>query len=121
MKPKDYLVKNGYLKEVTRGRLSLAHIEILKDAVADGAKIEGYEKSGVSVSKVDPDAFPEYRLPSEYRFPEKEYALVLPKDFPYPKGAGMRNVCDVCSYSFCDHICESPKLFGYAVTIERKR
>jgi hypothetical protein len=123
MLPKEYLVKHGYLKEITRGRLSLANIQILKEAVANGAKITGYEieKSGVSVSKVNPDTFVEYVCPSDYRFPETEYKVTTPKDFPFPKGVGMRNVCDTCHVSLVNHLCDNPRLFGYTVTIERKR
>lgn len=45
MKPKEWLKENGHIKEVGRGRMSVAHIALIKDAVSKGVEIEGYSSS----------------------------------------------------------------------------
>ncbi len=55
--------------------------------------------------------------PKDYRFPEAEYKLVVPKGTP---AVGMRNVCDNCNLSFVNHACNSPEVFGIIVKIERR-
>lgn len=42
MKPKEWLMKNGHIKEIGRGRLSAANIALIKEAVSNGVMIEGY-------------------------------------------------------------------------------
>lgn len=45
MKPKEWLMKNGHIKEIGRGRLSAANIALIKEAVSNGVMIEGYAVS----------------------------------------------------------------------------
>jgi hypothetical protein len=42
VKPKEWLKKEGHISEVGRGRLSAAHIALIKEAVSNGVVIEGY-------------------------------------------------------------------------------
>lgn len=52
MKPKEWLAENGHIDKADinkRGRMSAANVQLIKDAVAAGASIEGY-----SVSKPAP-------------------------------------------------------------------
>lgn len=47
MKPKEYLFSQGLIEKVGKGRLSLAHKEILAKAAAEGTFIEGYSKVSI--------------------------------------------------------------------------
>lgn len=133
MKPKEYLVSIGELKEIKRGRLSLAHIELCKKAAANGIRIEGYSiataatdetpavvtKSKISTEKVIAD------LPAEI-YPENEftaYEFVDGKKIP----RGMREVCRHSGVSLIYCPCNGHKIVardsnlnGALVYIERK-
>lgn len=132
---REALVKAGLAKP-GRGKFS-------KDAVAwldaqrekgvkfsdDDGPVKAVKSPVASTGKSDKPAaktdngvgYPDYIHPSDYRFPEGEYKITFPKGFPYPiKTVGMRNVCDTCHLSLLNHACDSPRLFGYAVKIERR-
>ena len=49
MKAKEWLKANGHISEVTRGRMSLAHHELLKSELAKGTKFSDYPKKDISV------------------------------------------------------------------------
>ena len=102
MKPKEYLVSIGELKEVGRGRLSLAHIEMCKAAAAKGVLIEGYSVTQGKDSSTGPTVTKE-KVTNEkvvlelvpYRYPEAEfqaYELVNGKK-------RMRSLREVCRHS----------------------
>ena len=116
MKPKEWLLKNGHIKEITRGRMSREHISLIENAVRNGASIEGYgvsttapaEKSApVKVEKVGTDPnrildIPEFPVRDEREW--QGYANVNGKI----RDIGMRTVCNTCnnSLSYCG--CKSP-------------
>lgn len=123
---RDALVRAGLAKP-GRGKFSTAAKAWLDDQRAKGVKfsdddspVKPVKKNAAKPAKQEP-TMTDYISPSDYRFPEAEYKLAFPKGFPYPaKTVGMRNVCDVCHLSLLNHLCDSPTLFGYAVTIERR-
>jgi hypothetical protein len=80
MKPKEYLVSIGALDEIKRGRLSLAHIELCKEAAGKGIAIEGYSISTAAVND-KPAIVTKEKVTNEkviaelapYRYPENEF------------------------------------------------
>lgn len=115
MKPKEALVKDGFLPEGAdrkRGRLSLAAIERLKDLASTGWDIEGYsvtdapDATGAAVIekvKTDPNAVSE--IPNEYRAEANYTAHADGKEI------GMRTVCNIDrrSLNFC--VCAHPRVW----------
>jgi len=58
VKPKEWLKKEGFITEVGRGRLSAENIARIKEAVANGAVIEGYSataRPSVTTGKPAPE------------------------------------------------------------------
>lgn len=118
MKPKEWLKKNGHIETVGRGRLSAAHIALITEAVAQGAKIEGYSVSPVKATDESADAKPAVErvkveanrlldVPDALRS-DKDWSVVR-KDTGKPIHAvGMRNVCEGCGSSFTYCPCPSP-------------
>lgn len=109
MKPKEYLLKHGHISEIGRGRLSAAHIAIIKEAVAKGENIEGYSVSTAPATSAKPAAevTREARsdsimdVPDESR-PEKEWSAYRFEDGKQVP-VGIRTVCNNCgsSLSYC--------------------
>lgn len=54
MKPKEWLLKEGHIKEITRGRMSRESIALIEDAVRNGAKIDGFSVSTAPVDSKEP-------------------------------------------------------------------
>lgn len=107
MKPKDWLLANGHIKEITRGRMSRENIALIQEAVNNGAKIEGYAPSeeGEEVNRVATDPNRILDIP-EFPFrDEKAYE-------PFANGErwplGMRGCCELCKNSLTYCGCETP-------------
>lgn len=124
---RDYLASKGLAIAGARGKFSNAAKEELTKALASGmtfsddvtVKPATPKPTGpVKVTVPAPTETP-YLCPTEYRFPETEYRLGDAEGKPV-KTAGMRNVCDTCSLSFVNHICNTPVLFGSPVRMVRK-
>lgn len=118
MKPKDWLLANGHIKEITRGRMSRENIALIENAVRDGAVIDGYV-----VSKVEPKVTKDVPAPSKVERvtvatdriadvpdevrPESEWEA-----YTYLDGAkrpvGMRTVCNQCGNSLTYCHCRTP-------------
>lgn len=134
MKPKEYLVSIGVLEkgaENQRGRLSLANIELCKEAAAKGVSIEGYSVSTgptkdapvVTKEKVTNEKVIAELAP--YRYPENEfqaYELVDGKK----KARSLREVCRNSRVSLVVCPCDSHRIVAtdargdVAVYVERK-
>ena len=133
MRPKEWLVKNGHLDKVGRGRLSREHIALIEKAVAAGVKIDGYtveskpkatatgpDKPTAVVKREshDPNRIVE---PADYRYPENGY-----RAFEVETGVerSMRSACNGCSLSLVMCYCEVPTIVatdgGGSVAIEIK-
>jgi hypothetical protein len=127
MKPKEWLKANGHIDTIGRGRLSAAHIALITEAVANGAKIEGYSVSSVkatdesvaakpAVERVKTDANRLLDVPDALRS-DKDYTLVR-KDTGKPIHAvGMRNVCQGCGSSFTYCPCRVPTFLDNTGTV----
>lgn len=118
MKPKEWLLKNGHIKEITRGRMSRESIALINEAVKAGTVIEGYPSptgpnkptaSGTDKpeSKVEKTStgianIPEFPLRDENRW--EAYANIDGK----LKTIGMRTVCNTCKNSLTYCPCKSP-------------
>lgn len=115
MKPKEFLLKNGHIKEITRGRLSRDNIALIEEAVKNGVKIEGYsvstgpepDKTAPVVEKVKTDPnrildIPEFPLRDESVW--EAYANVDGKIV----SVGMRTVCNTCKCSITYCGCKTP-------------
>lgn len=107
MKPKDWLLANGHIKEITRGRMSRENIALIQEAVNNGTKIEGYAptEDGEEVNRVatDPNRIldiPEFPFRQEHEWE------------PYVQGVkwsmGMRGVCNLCNSSLTYCGCPKP-------------
>jgi hypothetical protein len=110
MKPKEWLYKNGHIKEIGRGRMSREHIALIEQAVRDGVTIEGYgissvvpksetEKSAPMVEKVAVAGNRVMDVPDERR-PESSWTAHTSEG-----EIGMRTVCNGCknslTYCYC--------------------
>lgn len=118
MKAKEWLLNNGHIKEITRGRISLDNRALIEDAVRKGAQIEGYsistapaapdapvavDKAVVSNEKVIYDIGPE-------RYNENEWIAYIHEDGKH-KEIGIRTVCNGCGASLTYHMCETPRVW----------
>lgn len=136
MKPKEYLLKNGHIDEIKRGRLSREHIDIIKAAVAGGENIEGYtlntpaagipEKATNAVERNKPEVGKIiYEIPPE-RFPESEYTVFERVDGKRVTRS-LREACNNCRVSLIYCFCDSPRIVArngrgsVLVYIERKQ
>ncbi len=120
MKPKEWLLKNGHIKEITRGRMSRESIALIEEAVKNGVIIEGYSnytapakpvsEAGIEkpVSRIEKSngtgilAIPDNPLRSEELW--EAYANIDGKI----KSIGMRTVCNTCKNSLTYCPCKSP-------------
>jgi hypothetical protein len=99
MKPKEWLVAQGHLKEAGRGRMSREHIALIQAAVASGVEIEGYSTpKPAPVKAVEPK--PEkvestgiVDVPETVRHEADWQAFVDNRE------VGMRTVCNGCGNS----------------------
>lgn len=80
MKPKEWLHSQGLIDKIGKGRMSLAHIELIKAEVAKGTFIEGYSK----VTAVAPVTKRKNSEPKPVPTGEKVIAELAPD--LYPKG-----------------------------------
>lgn len=121
MKPKEWLLKNGHIKEITRGRISRDNHALIEKAVRNGASIEGYSvstarpvegvetpestivKAKVSSEKVVADVSPE-------RYDESVTVGYVHKDGE-PVEISLRTVCNTCGGSLTYHVCDSPRVW----------
>lgn len=119
MKPKEALVKDGFLppgSENKRGRLSAAGITRCEELAAKGWKIDGFAVSSkpsadtskpVTVERVKVEANRLLDVPEPLR-DARDWTLVR-KDTGKPIHAvGMKNVCEGCHSSFTYCPCGSP-------------
>ena len=120
VKPKEWLLKNGHIKEITRGRMSRENIQRIEDAVRKGEQIEGFMVSTVQPKTAEKDAPKKVDkvsvstdrvldIPDESRDERamSAYALVNGKNHPI----GMRTVCNACHSSLTYCHCESPRVW----------
>ena len=116
MKPKEWLKKHGHIDTIGRGRLSAAHIALIKDAVSNGAVIEGYAVSGkpsddsadektVSRVSVDPNRIADVPDPLRNK---NEWTLIRSDTKKPIHAVGMCNVCQGCGNSFTYCPCSVP-------------
>lgn len=124
MKPKEYLVKHGHLKEVARGRLSREHIAIIEKAVAEGVCIEGYsigqskDTAAPVAVKAKATSNKDVIEPAPYTYPESEYQAV---EFRNGKRVirSMRECCNTCytltrvHVSLVGHVCDNPMIVAH--------
>lgn len=116
MKPKEALVKDGFLppgSENKRGRLSGEAIERCKALAAQGWRIEGYEVSQSAktdespvVKKVaasDPNRIPD--VPEPFRDEDSVQAMAGTTKI------GNRTVCNICRSSLMYCPCPSPRVW----------
>lgn len=112
MKPKEWLFKNGHIKEIGRGRLSREHIDLIKDAVNHGAMIEGYSvestpnstvKTVVKTAKATAETVMDIGEPLR---DERALSARAGKT-----EIGMRTVCNVCRNSLTYCFCPQPRVW----------
>ena len=111
MKPKEWLVANGHLKEAGRGRMSREHIALIQKAVAEGAEIEGYSTPKPATVKVSEPKAEKVEstgivdVPDMVRHENDWQAYVDTRE------VGMRTVCNGCSNSLTHCYCKFPKVW----------
>jgi hypothetical protein len=120
MKPKEWLLKNGHIKEITRGRISRENHALIEKAVRDGASIEGYS---VSTAAVKGTETPESTIVKAKVSSEKTVADIGPERFDEAVTVGyihqdgksveisLRTVCNTCGASLTYHVCDSPRIW----------
>lgn len=118
MKPKEALVKDGFLpagSENKRGRMSAAGITRCEELSAMGWQIDGFAVSKpsadtskpVTVERVKVDVNRLVDVPDALRS-DKDFTLVRKSDGKPIHAVGMRNVCQGCASSFTYCPCPSP-------------
>lgn len=122
MKPKEYLLKHGYIDEIKRGRLSLDHIEVIKDAVANGEYIEGYSldtgpagtpQKATNAVKRDPVSNGKEIVElMPYRYPEDKFVAYEYRDGKKVKRS-LREICRNCGVSMVCCVCGSPRAVAH--------
>jgi hypothetical protein len=120
MKPKEWLLKNGHIKEITRGRISRDNHALIEKAVRDGASIEGYS---VSTAPAKADETAESTIVKAKVSSEKVVADIGPERFDEAVTVGyvhkdgeavevsLRTVCNTCGASLTYHVCDSPRVW----------
>lgn len=115
-KPKEWLFKNGHIKEIGRGRLSKPLIAIIEDAVANGAIIEGYTKVKPTADNPKPKAERKTEdtsrildVPDQLR-DEADFKAVVTVNGK-EKEIGKKTVCNGCGNSLCWCYCASPRVW----------
>ena len=122
MKPKEWLYANGHISKIGRGRMSAEHIALVKEAVANGVKIEGYEtvkssKPSVSTEKPTAPAVERTKIdpnrvidcPDPLR-DEREFDAFVTVDGKTSK-IGKRTVCNGCGNSLSWCWCPTPSVW----------
>lgn len=116
MKPKEWLLANGHIKEITRGRMSREHINLIEQAVRDGVSIEGYAVSTVQPKSEDEKALPkvEKRAVSSDRLIDVPDEARSESDWEAHTASGpvgMRTVCNTCHSSLTYCHCQHPRVW----------
>lgn len=123
---REYLVSLGLAKD-GRGKFSTAAKAELDIARSKGVKFSdevvtvvaqptGEVKTEVKVKpKNEPTA---WKSPDEYRYPEANYVAHVMRDGKR-ESVSLREACQGCGLSLCDHRCHTPVVLGLPVTIER--
>lgn len=123
---REYLVGLGLAKE-GRGKFSGAAKQALEEARGKGIKFsdevveEVTKPTGEKVTEVKTKQKTEiapWVSPDEYRFPEGVYQAYYVEN-GRRVSVGMREACQNCGLSICDHRCNEPTVLGRLVTIER--
>lgn len=121
MKPKEWLLKNGHIKEITRGRISRENHALIEDAVRNGVSIEGYSVS--TARPADSEDTPEPIITKAKVSSEKVVADIGPERYREDETVGyihqdgqqvevsLRTVCNTCRASLTYHVCESPRVW----------
>jgi hypothetical protein len=112
---KQWLMANGHISEIKRGRVSRDHEALIQKAVAAGAKIEGYSASSKdSETVVTKDIQPETGVAelAPYRFTEEEYKAV---EFRNGKKVerSLRSACNLCRVSLVVCYCPEPRIVAH--------
>jgi hypothetical protein len=119
MKAKEWLLKNGHIKEITRGRISRDNHALIEDAVRKGAQIEGFSVSTAPTKDEKPAAVTKVPMVSAEkviydigpeRYVESEWVAYIHEDGKQ-KEIGLRTVCNTCGASLTYHVCESPRVW----------
>lgn len=120
MKPKQWLADNGHIDKADinkRGRMSGAHVALIKEAVASGVHIEGYSTVKETVATAKPDATPSVQRTGGNG--EKVIADIGPAvreasqwvahdDTGKVLPVGIKGCCDNCRNSFTYCRCKHP-------------
>lgn len=133
MKAKEWLLANGHIQAITRGRISSANKALIEDAVRKGAKIEGYSVSTAPVKADTPQVVSKVATTTEktiadlppYRYPEDEF-VAFERDNGKKVTRSLRCACNKCRQSLVVCWCEEPAIVArdgrgsVRVYIERK-
>lgn len=123
---REYLVSKG-LAKAGRGKFSREANEALVKARVDGVKFsdeivtEVVKPTGEKTTEVKAKQKAEpvpWKSPDEYRFPEGMYQAYY-LDNKKRVMVGLREACQNCGLSLCDHRCNEPTVLGRLVTIQR--
>lgn len=133
-KANEYLLDQGKIKEIKRGRRSAENIAFLVDAVANGVKFSDFTPAETTTPQGETvvknvakpagssniDNFNEGFV----RYPEDENWIVREKG-ANGKIRSLREACQNCRYSLAGHLCQNPVIVkrdgsgSIGVTIER--
>lgn len=123
---REYLAEKG-LAKIGRGKFSTAAKEELVRARAAGIKFsdevvtEVVKPTGETVTEVKPKPKADpgmWKSPDEYRYPEATYKAHY-LDGTDKVAVSLREACQNCGLSLCDHRCHTPVVLGQPVIIER--
>lgn len=117
MKPKEWLKAHGHITEIGRGRMSAAHIALIKDAVANGTEIEGYgsvtPKATGAPATVERTAVSTVKTIADIGEPTRDERSIMAYRTVDGKTVeiGMRTVDNNCGTSLTYCKCESPRIW----------
>ena len=102
MKPKEWLLANGHIKEIGRGRLAKDHIALVT-AAARTTFIEGYSDEKPEVKVAKPVSHDEHAIVelAPILYPHDEFVAV---DLDGGKHS-TKAACQQHGYSICGHEC----------------
>lgn len=117
MKPKQWLADNGHIDKADinkRGRMSGAHVALIKEAVSNGTHIEGYSVSKPAVQTVKPTGETVTRTTSDTGMVDVPEMVRDPRDWTAHDDTGkvlpigIKGCCDNCRSSLTYCRCKFP-------------
>lgn len=115
-KPKEWLKANGHIKEIGRGRMSVAHIALINEAVAKGVEIEGYSSPKATAQSAPKDKPAPKESTGVIDVPEplrdaRDFKVVSAETGKPIPMVGPATICNGCHSSLTYCPCQFPRVW----------